>query len=238
MFAGSSEANRLSAEALILGQALGVGASKLVDLLTSRGIYLSRAGRRTEAVAYHHQAAWLAEQTGDTFGLGMALANLADQLAVTDPAAAAETARAAAGHMRRAGSRTYLAVAIMNRAQALLMLGEWDAADEELIQAADSAGLGDTEYLAYYRGWLAALRGDTATTQILTADWAGLRASDNPADKSMVSLIEAFTAGARRQPQDALRHARKTLAHADALGISHDSLRWAWPLAARRPRPG
>ena len=45
--------------------------------------------------------------------------------------------------------------------------------------------------------------------------------------------MEAFTAAARGQPQDALRHARATLAHAGALGISHDYLRWAWPLAAR-----
>ena len=45
--------------------------------------------------------------------------------------------------------------------------------------------------------------------------------------------MEAFTAAARRQPQDALRHARGTLAHAGALGISHELLRWAWPLAAR-----
>jgi hypothetical protein len=31
----------------------------------------------------------------------------------------------------------------------------------------------------------------------------------------------------------ALRHARAALDHADALGISHEYLRWAWPLAAR-----
>jgi hypothetical protein len=49
----------------------------------------------------------------------------------------------------------------------------------------------------------------------------------------MVSLVEAFTAAARGQPQDALRHARAALDHADALGISHDILRWTWPLAAR-----
>jgi hypothetical protein len=45
--------------------------------------------------------------------------------------------------------------------------------------------------------------------------------------------VEAFTAAARRQPQDVLRHARAVLAHVDALGISHICLRWAWPLAAR-----
>ena len=32
---------------------------------------------------------------------------------------------------------------------------------------------------------------------------------------------------------NALRHARDTLAHVGALGISHECLCWAWPLAAR-----
>ena len=49
----------------------------------------------------------------------------------------------------------------------------------------------------------------------------------------MINLVAAFTAAARSQPGIALYHARGTLAHADALGISHDFLRWAWPLAAR-----
>jgi pyruvate/2-oxoglutarate dehydrogenase complex dihydrolipoamide acyltransferase (E2) component len=46
-------------------------------------------------------------------------------------------------------------------------------------------------------------------------------------------MAEAFTAAGRNQPRDALRHARATLAHADALGISFDGARWAWPLAVR-----
>ena len=37
----------------------------------------------------------------------------------------------------------------------------------------------------------------------------------------------------RGQPQDALRHGRAVLAHVRALGISHDCVRWTWPLAAR-----
>jgi hypothetical protein len=60
-----------------------------------------------------------------------------------------------------------------------------------------------------------------------------LRASEDPQDKSMVGLAEAFTAAACGQPENALHHARAALAHADALSISSESLRWAWPLAAR-----
>ncbi|HJY61039.1 MAG TPA: hypothetical protein VJ418_32050, partial [Streptosporangiaceae bacterium] len=51
--------------------------------------------------------------------------------------------------------------------------------------------------------------------------------------QASVSLTDAFIAFTRGQPQAALRRARDTLAHADALGISGTSLRWAWPLAAR-----
>ena len=47
----------------------------------------------------------------------------------TDPAAGAEAARTAAGHLRRAGARDSLAIAIGNLAQALLMLGDWDTAE-------------------------------------------------------------------------------------------------------------
>ena len=166
--------------------------------------------------------------------LGRALLNLSD-IAGWSPTRqpAAEAARTAAGHLRRVGARDYLAVAIANLAQALLMLGDWDAAEAELAQAADSDGLADYEFLACYRGWLAALRGDAATAETMLAGLPDLRASEDPQDKALISLAEAFTAAARRQPQAALRHARAALAHAGALGISHDSCagRGRWPPA-------
>ena len=57
--------------------------------------------------------------------------------------------------------------------------------------------------------------------------------SEDPQEQANVSIVQAFIAAARRQPRDALRHARHTLAHAEVFGISFDYLRWAWPLAAR-----
>jgi hypothetical protein len=144
-----------------------------------------------------------------------------------------EAARTAAEHLRRAGTRHYLAVAIMNLVIALLHLGDWDTAGEELAQAVDSDGLADIDYLACFQGWVVALRGDADTAQTMSAGLADLRASEDLQDKAMVSMVEAFTAAARGQPQDTLRHARSVLAHAGALGISHGYLRWAWPLAAR-----
>ena len=234
VFAGSAEAGRLSSEALTLGQALDVDASTLSGLYVTRGIYLNFAGRRRpQAAAYFREAARLAAQADDNLSLGRALANLSDPLAVTAPAAAAEAARTAAGHLRRAGARDYLSIAIGNLAQALLLLGDWDAAEEALAQAGDADGLADREFLAWYRGWLAALRGDAVTAQAVLAGLRDMQASEDHQDQASVSLLEASTADTRRQPLDALRHARATLAHAGALGISHELLRWAWPLAAR-----
>jgi tetratricopeptide (TPR) repeat protein len=231
--AGSPDAGRLSEEALTLGQALGVDDDEFSRLFSTRGVYLTFTDRRIEAASYYRESARLAGQAGDSTRLGIALLNLADVLAGTDPGAAAQAARAAAGHARRSGDRDSLAIATVNLAMALVMVGDWDAADAELAQAADSDALAGHEFLACQRGWLAALRGDTAAAQATLAGLADLRASEDLQVQALVSLVEGFTAAARRQPRAALGHARAILAHASALGISHDCLRWAWPLAAR-----
>jgi class 3 adenylate cyclase/predicted ATPase len=231
--AGSPDADRLTSEALMLGQALDVGTEQLSGLLLIRGIYLTCVGQRSQAIAYFRESVRLAAQADDNLALGRALLNLSDVLAATDPAAAAEAARAAAEHLRRVGLRGHLTVAITNLAEALVQLGDWDAAEAEFTQAVNSYGLADMEQLACQRGWLAALRGDAGTADTMLAALRDLRASEDPQDKSMVGVAEAFTAAARGQPENALHHARAALAHADALSISSESLRWAWPLAAR-----
>jgi tetratricopeptide (TPR) repeat protein len=233
VFAGAPEADQLTTEALVLGQALDVNPSQLGGLLVTRALYLGSTGRRAEAIAYMHESVRLATLAGDNFRLGQALVNVSDALARTDPAAAAEAARTAAGHFRQVGNRSGLAIAIMNLAEALLQLGDWDAVAAQLTSAVDSAGLTDIELLACSRGWLAALRGDAGTAEAQLAGLRDLRISEDAMDKTLVSLVEAFTAAARRQPQEALRHARTVLAYAGALGISYESQRWAWPLAAR-----
>jgi class 3 adenylate cyclase/tetratricopeptide (TPR) repeat protein len=233
MFAGSPDADRLTAEALILGQALGVDTRQLSGLFLVRGIHLCTVNRRPEGAAYFREGARLATQAGDDVAVGRALLNLADALGTTDPAAAAEAARTATGHLRRAGVRDHLAVAIMNLVQALLQLGDWDDAEAEIARVTDSGELTDNEYLNCDRGWLAALRGDAGTAEAMLASLRDLRASDDLQDKSLISTVEAFTAAARHQPAAALRHAHAALAHTDALGISFESLRWAWPLATR-----
>ena len=113
------------------------------------------------------------------------------------------------------------------------MTGDWDAAEGELTQAIDADDLGDAEHIRCCRAWMAALRGDTATAQAALAGLRDMRASEDVQDQEKIVVVEAFTAAARRQPATALRHARAALDQADVVGISHEYLRWAWPLAAR-----
>jgi tetratricopeptide (TPR) repeat protein len=233
VFAGTPDADRLTAEALTLGQALDAGTGQLVDLFITRGICLGLGGRRPEAVAYYREAVRLATQAGDNARLGRALMSMSHVLAVDDPAAAAETARTAAGHLRRTGEHDLLAWTITHLAEVLILLGDWDTAQEELTQAADSDGLAGVEYLTCLRAWLSALRGDADGAGAVLAALGDLLASERPQDKALILIVEAFAAAARRQPENALRHARGTLAHAGALDMSHESMRWAWPLAAR-----
>jgi tetratricopeptide (TPR) repeat protein len=233
VFAGSPEADALSAEALALGQDLAVDEATLAGLFITRGTCHSFSGRNPEAAAYYREAVRLAGQADDTALLGRALLNLSDSQVGTDPAAGAEAARAAATHARRAGARNVLAVAVVNTAQALMTAGDWDAGGAELAQAADADGLADIEFLACYQAWVAALRGDAPAAQAILAGLGDLRASEDPQDQTLVAIAEAFTADIGGQPAAALRHARVVLGYADAVGISAEALRWAWPLAAR-----
>ena len=230
---GSPDADRLTTEVITLGQSLDVDPGLLSGLFEVRGIYHGIAGRRPQAAAYFRESTRLATLAADNVELAAALVNLSDALAVTDPAAGAEAARAAAGHLRRAGQRDRLAFATGNLVQALLMLGDWDAAEQELTQTADSDGLQDYPFLSCYRGLLAALRGDVSTAETMLASLGDLRTSEDLQMKSLISLVEAATAAARREYEDVLRHASGALAYVSALGISAEDQRWAWTLAAR-----
>jgi class 3 adenylate cyclase len=227
----SPQADALSSEALALGQAIGIDSAELSGLMSTRAGALHFT-HPLEAVAYYRESARLAEQIGDTPRLGSTLFNMAEALEATDPAAAADAASAAAGHLRRVGDRHYLAYAIISHASALRMLGDWDAAEQELASGLDRDGLADVEYLRCDRGLMAGLRGDTETADAMLASLPDMRASENPQNLALVSLADAFAAAAHDQPEAALRHARIVLSHAAELGLSYPATRWAWPLAA------
>ena len=86
VFAGSPEADALSAEALALGQDLAVDEATLAGLFITRGTCHSFSGRNPEAAAYYREGVRLAGQADDTALLGRALLNLSDSLVGTDPA--------------------------------------------------------------------------------------------------------------------------------------------------------
>jgi tetratricopeptide (TPR) repeat protein len=233
VFSGSPDADRLSAEALTLGQDLDVDASLLSGLFRTRGIFMGLAGRRPQGIAYLRESARMATQAGDNLSLGRTLNNLSHALAATDPAAAAEAARTAGGHLRQAGARDYLAITVFNLGQVLLMLGDWDAAEAELAQAADADGQAGDEAIITCQAWLAALRGDIDRAESLLTAAPDMRASEEPQAQATIAVVEVFIAAAGGQPEVTLRHARDALAHAEALGATHEVTRWAWPVAAR-----
>jgi class 3 adenylate cyclase/tetratricopeptide (TPR) repeat protein len=233
VFSGSPDGDQLSAEALTLGQDLDVDASLLSSLFRTRGIFMGLAGRRPQSIAYLQESARLATQAGDNLSLGRTLNNLSHSLAATDPAGAAEAARTAAGHLRRAGARDYLAITVFNLAQVLLVLGDWDAAEVELAHAADADGLAGNEAVIACQAWLAALRGDTGRADHLLTAAPDLRASEEPQSQGLIAIVEVFIAVAGGRPEVTLRRARAALAHAGALGATHEVTRWAWPMAAR-----
>jgi class 3 adenylate cyclase/tetratricopeptide (TPR) repeat protein len=232
VFAGGPDADRLTTEVLALGQDLDVDADRLGSLFLVRGIHLNYVGHLPEACAYLRESARLAAQIGDYMALGRTLLNLADALSVTDPAAAEEAARTAAGHLRRVGDQVSLGYTVENLVQALILLGDWDAAKAELTRAIDTDGLTD-RYLFCKQGLLSALRGDAGAAGNALAELRDIRASEDPQDKANFSLLTAFIAAARRQPEESLRHARETAAYGSTLGMTHEVVRWGWSLAAR-----
>jgi class 3 adenylate cyclase/predicted ATPase len=233
VFSGSPDADRLSTEALILGQALDVDVSTLTTLFLTRAISLATQDRRAQQVAYLRETVRLATKSADNVALGRALLNLADAEMHADPTAAVEDGRAAAAHLRRAGASSMLEAAIANIIHALLMLGDWDGAEAELSAANADVLSGGLEYITALGALLSALRGDAEAARAGLDSLAILRASDDIQDKAMVCLLAAFTAAAAGQPDQALEQAMATIAHVGALGMTHETARWAWPLAAR-----
>ena len=231
ILSGGPDGDRLSAEALLLGQALDVDDGLLADVFTSRAIALYFANRWAEAVADLEYAARLAEGFGDSTRQSRALLNLGEVLSRSDPIAAAGAARAAADLARRGGAVSRLIFSLSNEAEALLLAGEWDEADRVLRDAIDRElpghGVG-----SQVESWLAGLRGDIDTASDLAEEYRD-RASEDAQDQAGVALCNAIIAATQNRYADALRNAQAVIAQATALGIGHVVLSWAWPLAAR-----
>ena len=227
--------HQLVREALGLAQALGLAAGDLARLFVIAGINAGIDSRLAEAAANVREAARLAEQASDDATHGSALLNLADVLARSDPAAAADAARSAVTLLRRTGRANVLASAVGNLAEALIQLGQWDQAATTLDHALTDDHL-DRLFVHTAAGLLAGLRGDPQHATAAQAAVGAWRASEDPQDQTCLALIDTAAALASHDTAGVLGHALTVLDHSDHLGISHDTVRWAWPLAARAAR--
>jgi class 3 adenylate cyclase/tetratricopeptide (TPR) repeat protein len=231
-FGGGADAARLIAEALNLAQGLDVDDTVLSQLLAICGIHCDSTNRPVEAAANLKEAAYLGERAGDTTQIGVALLNLSALELTRSPEQAAVHASAAAGHLRRLGNRRFLAVAIANQVVSSLLVGDWDRAAEEVEKQAELDGVADIGYLSGLRGWLAALRGDTARAADAIASLAGLVASENLQEQAVLATTRALAATAAGHPAEALAHARAALSYAETLGLSSEHVVLAWPVAS------
>jgi len=228
VFNGSPDAERLTVEALTLGQALAVDVTQMCWLLETRAVHLMFTERRTEAAAYLRESIRLATEAGATFAIGSGLLNLGVVLDGQEARAAA--ARSAAGYLRRVGNVDFLAYALGNLSAALMALGEWDAAEAELKHAIASGELPQSEFTTMQLAELAAARGDPAA-EAMVATLQDLRVNEEPQVQVGLNIVDAFIAVARGEPENVLRHARAAFVHLDALGFS--ALAWIWALAVR-----
>jgi hypothetical protein len=195
------------------------------------GIYHASQDHLHETLAAVEYAVQLAEGDSTSSVRGMILANLADALTPTDPVRAAEVADRARQQARRQGQLGTYLWATANHAVALLEAGDWPIARQVLSEDV----VEDDEFLDPWRCVLAALIGDVAAARRL-AELPSVRLSENLQDRAAVALCEALIAQAEERWSDALRSCREILDGADALGISSEGVRWAWPIAIRAAR--
>jgi class 3 adenylate cyclase/tetratricopeptide (TPR) repeat protein len=233
-FAGTPEADAATVEVLRLAQGLELGPTALAGVLHVRGMHLNRDARLMEAVFHMQEAVRLAEEADRPDLVGLYLANLGSALMGYDLAQSAATTRRALDLSRRGGNRRGASVCVSNLAQVLIDTGRWDEAAELLAPGGDADVASDgSELAAWARLLLVALRGDSATARSILAGFEMLPDSDDPEDQSALATGEAMTAAVEGDPDAALEHALRALSFVDALGVSHEALRWGWPIATR-----
>jgi class 3 adenylate cyclase/tetratricopeptide (TPR) repeat protein len=230
----SPGADSATVEAVRLAEGLALGPDVMVGVFQMRGTFLMRAGRQAEGAMHLREAARYAEQSDQAVLLGRALSDLANVLAMQDPRAAVELVQRAVSAFRRVGDRYTLAIAFLNIGVWRLELGEWDEVADMLAPGGEADTLAE---LAWYIRWLqavvASLRGDAATAESLAAGFDPFRKSEDPEDRALLAVADLLTAAAAGRREDALHHCTEALSYADQLSVAHESVRWAWPLAAR-----
>ncbi len=232
-FAGNAnEAIKESDAALAQAQALDLPDGILAVLFTIDGLSQQVANRPAQATASFREAVLRAEAAGDSSATATAYLNLGDSLVTTDPTASIEATRAATTLCRRIGHRYALGVAQANLIQAFLLTGDWNAAQELYTRGVADDGLADDPALAFSAAILFALRGDEVNLSAAMAivdNFAGSEDKQDIAEHATAMAAATALAGSHEQ---ALSHARVSLAQAGAVNLRHDAIRWVWPIAA------
>ncbi len=228
----ATEANQVLDTALAQAQALGLPDAVLAGLFSIGGIAQGVANRPAQAAASFREAVLRAEAAGDSAAAARALLNLGDTLATTDPVAAVEANRAAMAHCRRIGARYAMGVAQANLIQALLLTGDWTAAEQVYSSGVSEDGLGDDPFLAFSGALLFAFSGDQARLGAALAVVEKVAGSEDTQDIAAHATALAAAAALDGSHEQALSHARLSLDQAGAVNLRSDAIRWAWPLAA------
>ena len=227
--ASDADSDRLSAEALVLGQQLGVDRGLLATLFTVRGLSFTMHDRYDEAIAHNVYALELMARESDSVQRARALSNLSNLVLTTDARAAAEHARQAVDLFHRIGYPALMAVAVSNQTQALLWSGDWDEADAVIRSAADNIGAGTRE-IEQLRLQLAALRG-SPEADYSAIDWSAL-GSEDAQDRAYVAMIRTLVAAAKGDAAETIRLGRAALEFT-SISIRFESIIWCWAAATR-----
>jgi hypothetical protein len=150
----------------------------------------------------------------------------------TDPLAAAEASRAAMTLCRRIGHRYAMGVAQANLMQALLLTGEWVAAEQLYTSGVTDDGLADDPAFAFSAAILFAFAGDQARLAEALSVVEQFEGSEDLQDIAQLATTLAAAAALDGAHERVLSHARVALAQAGAVNLRHDAIRWVWPIAA------
>ncbi|MEJ7706542.1 MAG: hypothetical protein WKF82_04185 [Nocardioidaceae bacterium] len=183
-----------------------------------------------QGAAYLRESLLRAQGANDSYAAGRAFINLAYLLTTSDPVAAAEAARAAAEYARRIGDQFMLGFAQGNLLDALLLIGEWDEAEQVCDTAVNDFGLGENPNIAQAALLLRVPRRPLWSRRVASVGAAvgWYRRPAGPFSGRNGSRLGGSLCG---DFANALSHAQRCLSHADANGLGGATI-WGWPIAA------
>ena len=125
-----------------------------------------------------------------------------------------------------------LSNAVCNLMQAMLLTGDWDDIERVYQDATSEDTSKDDPVLAYSVALLRAFRHDSARLDAILPLMTRWPESEDAQDLAEAATALAAAAASTDNAAAALEYAQRAIANVDALGLRHDGIRWAWPIAA------